>query len=124
VPKPRAVWGRFRRPTVRSSAIKSREAPVSGDFLLRPTPLIAYKSIIMHERKPITRNWPSPDEMAAVDHGIRKLVASLEPAQAEHIRLPGKHVRIRIQRVMEVIFRAGSQRQDHPARPSRQLSNP
>ena len=64
----------------------------------------------MRKPKPITRNWPSPDELAAVDHGIRKLVASLEPVQAERIRRHRKHVRPRIQRIMEAIFRAHSAR--------------
>ena len=35
----------------------------------------------MRTRKPITRNWPSPDELAEVDQGIRKLVATLEPSE-------------------------------------------
>jgi hypothetical protein len=71
---------------------------------------------IMRKSKPITRNWPSPDELAAVDHGIRELVATLEPMQAERIRQHRERLRPRIQRIMEAIFRARSRAGDCPAR--------
>jgi hypothetical protein len=65
---------------------------------------------IMRKSKPITRNWPSPDELATVDHGIRELVATLEPMQAERIRQHRERLRPRIQRIMEAIFRARARR--------------
>ena len=70
----------------------------------------------MRKPKPIARNWPSPEELAAVDHGIRELVARLEPMQAERIRQHREHLRLRLQRIMEAIFRARSRAGDCPAR--------
>ena len=58
-------------------------------------------------RKPITRNWPSPDELAAVDQGIRKLVAMLEPVQTEAI---GKHREHSFSRIRRAILRAHARR--------------
>jgi hypothetical protein len=62
----------------------------------------------MRKPRPITRNWPSPDELAAVDHGIRELVATLEPVETERVRQRREHVRPQIQRIMEAIFRTRS----------------
>jgi len=58
----------------------------------------------MRKPRPISRNWPLPDELAVVEHGIRELVATLEPVQAERVRQHKHRMRRRIQRIMEAIF--------------------
>jgi hypothetical protein len=73
----------------------------------------------MLTRKPITRNWPSPDELAEVDHGIRNLVATLEPVQVEHIRHHRERPFPRTQRIMQAVFRAYSRAGDRPSRARR-----
>ena len=60
----------------------------------------------MRTRKPITRNWPSPDELAEVDQGVRKLVATIEPVRAERIRQHRERLFARTQRIMQAVFRA------------------
>jgi hypothetical protein len=57
----------------------------------------------MCKPQPFPRNWPSPDELAAVEHGIRQLVVTLEPVQAEPNGRTGSP---RVQRIMTAIFRA------------------
>ena len=64
----------------------------------------------MRKPQPITRNWPLPDELAAVDRDMRKLVARLEPVQTERIRQHGEQSFLRIRRIMGTILRANSRR--------------
>ena len=66
--------------------------------------LIGHRTNIMRNPRPITRSWPLPDELAAVDHDIRKLVATLNPVRAERIRQHREFSLPRTQRIIEAVF--------------------